>query len=39
MSTIKSFEELEIWNEARRLYKKVLGLIKREAVTKDLKVI
>lgn len=35
MSTIKSFEELEIWNEARRLYKKVLGLIKREAVTKD----
>jgi hypothetical protein len=35
MATITSFEELEIWKEARRLYKKVLDLIKREEVAKD----
>ena len=35
MATITSFEELEIWKEARRLYKKVLALIKREDVAKD----
>jgi len=35
MATITSFEELEIWKEARRLYKKVLALIKREVVAKD----
>ena len=35
MATIKSFEELEIWKEARRLHKKVLDLIKREEVAKD----
>jgi four helix bundle protein len=35
MATITSFEELEIWKEARRLYKKVLDLIKREDVAKD----
>jgi len=35
MATITSFEELEIWKDARRLYKKVLALIKREDVAKD----
>ena len=35
MATITSFEELEIWKEARRLYKKVLALINRELVAKD----
>jgi four helix bundle protein len=35
MATIKSFEELEIWKEARRLYKKILELLKREEDTKD----
>jgi len=35
MATITSFEELEIWKEARRLYKKVLDLIKREEVAKE----
>ena len=35
MATITSFEELEIWKEARRLYKKALDLIKREDVAKD----
>ena len=35
MGTITSFEELEIWKEVRRLYKKVLNLIKREEVAKD----
>lgn len=35
MATITSFEELEIWKKARRLYKKVLALINRELVAKD----
>lgn len=35
MATITSFEELEIWKEARRLYKKVLALIKIDVVAKD----
>ena len=35
MATITSFEDLEIWKEARRLYNKVLALIKREVVAKD----
>lgn len=35
MATITSFEELEIWKEAGRLYQKVLALIKREVVAKD----
>ena len=35
MATLKSFEELEIWKEARRLYKRVLELIKRDEVAKD----
>ena len=35
MATIKSFEELEIWKEARRLHKKVVTLTEKEAVSKD----
>jgi four helix bundle protein len=35
MATIKSFEELEIWKEARRLFKKVTSLTEREIVAKD----
>jgi four helix bundle protein len=35
MATIKSFEEIEIWKDARRLYKKILELIKRKEVSKD----
>jgi len=35
MATINSFEELEIWKDARRLYKKILEPIKREEVAKD----
>ena len=35
MATITSFEDLEIWKEARRLYKKILELLKREEVAKD----
>lgn len=35
MPTITSFEELQIWKEARRLYKKVLALTTREVVAKD----
>jgi len=35
MATIKSFEDLEIWKEAGKLYKKVPDLIIREEVGKD----
>ncbi len=35
MATITSFEELEIWKEARRLYQKVLALTSRGLVAKD----
>ena len=35
MPTITSFEELEIWKDARRLYQKVLALVNREVVAKD----
>ena len=35
MATITSFEDLEIWKEATRLYKKIIDLIKREEVAKD----
>ena len=35
MATIKSFEELEIWKEARGLHKKVIALTEKEIVSKD----
>ncbi len=35
MATIKSFEELEIWKEARKLYKRIIELTEREIVAKD----
>lgn len=35
MGTIKSFEELDIWKEARRLYKKAIELTERDSVVKD----
>jgi len=35
MATIKSFEELEIWREARRLYKKIIELTQRDLVVND----
>ena len=33
--TITSFEQLEIWQEAKRLYEKILMLTSRELVAKD----
>jgi four helix bundle protein len=35
MSTIKSFEEIEAWKNARELNRKILGLTKRPAFAKD----
>jgi four helix bundle protein len=35
MATIKNFEDLEIWREARNLYKKILALTDRPGVVKD----
>ena len=35
MATINNFEELEIWQEARRLYKKVISLTCNPAVEKN----
>lgn len=35
MATIKSFEDLEIWKEARRLYQKTLAHTEKEPINKD----
>ena len=35
MSTFKDFEELEIWQEAGRLYKQVLLLTDRDGIRTD----
>jgi four helix bundle protein len=37
MATIVNFEDLEIWQEARRLYKKILLITNRPNVKKDFK--
>src|SRR2546423_12339762 len=35
MATIRSFEELEIWKEARKLYKKILAITDKPEIKKD----
>ncbi|MBI1781246.1 MAG: four helix bundle protein [Sphingobacteriales bacterium] len=37
MATINNFEDLEIWQEARRMYQKVLVLLNNTALEKNLK--
>ena len=35
MSTIKQFEDLEIWQKARSLYQKIIAITKKEEVHKN----
>ena len=37
MATIKRFEDLEIWKEARRLSKEIIKIIKTTELIKDFK--
>jgi four helix bundle protein len=37
MATIKRFEDLEIWNEARRLSKEIIKIVKTTELIKDFK--